>query len=270
MLLRWLTISVVLILTGACKPHRFVYSPSEIGYVIVDPNDDIHIRSLEVLTGVGELGVPRQRAMAMAVADYGPIKEHKITMGAGIDSLCTKEGGVDAATTAINDPRVLGIIGTTCSLSAVAASPIVSKAGLVMISSANSAPSLTSDLYGKAGKNYHPGYYRVASNDIHQARAVAEFVYNELDLRKVAAINDGDPYTVGITDAFSFAFANLGGSVVSVSVVSKGQVDMLPLLTSISTNNPEVIFFPLFPDEAAHIVRQIDKVDGLEDVTLVV
>ena len=269
MLLRWLTISVVLILTGACKPHRFVYSPSEIGYVIVDPNDDIHIRSLEVLTGVGELGVPRQRAMAMAVADYGPIKEHKITMGAGIDSLCTKEGGVDAATTAINDPRVLGIIGTTCSLSAVAASPIVSKAGLVMISSANSAPSLTSDLYGKAGKNYHPGYYRVASNDIHQARAVAEFVYNELDLRKVAAINDGDPYTVGITDAFSFAFANLGGSVVSVSVVSKGQVDMLPLLTSISTNNPEVIFFPLFPDEAAHIVRQIDKVDGLEDVTLV-
>ena len=142
MLLRWLTTSVVLILTGACKPHRFVYSPSEIGYVIVDPNDDIHIRSLEVLTGVGELGVPRQRAMAMAVADYGPIKEHKITMGAGIDSLCTKEGGVDAATTAINDPRVLGIIGTTCSLSAVAASPIVSKAGLVMISSANSAPSL--------------------------------------------------------------------------------------------------------------------------------
>ena len=119
MLLRWLTTSVVLILTGACKPHRFVYSPSEIGYVIVDPNDDIHIRSLEVLTGVGELGVPRQRAMAMAVADYGPIKEHKITMGAGIDSLCTKEGGVDAATTAINDPRVLGIIGTTCSLSAV-------------------------------------------------------------------------------------------------------------------------------------------------------
>lgn len=267
--LRLLTVLVVLILTGACKPIRFEYSPSEIGYVIVDPDDDIHIRSLEVLTGVGELGLPRQRAVAMAVADYGPIKGHKVTLGAGIDSLCTKSGGADAAKTAINAPRVLGIIGTTCSLSAVAASPIISEAGLVMISSANSAPSLTSDLYGKAGDNYYPGYYRVASNDIHQARAVADFVYNELNLRKIALINDGDPYTVGITDAFSFAFADLGGSVVSVSVVSKGQVDMLPLLTSISTNNPEGIFFPLFPDEAGHIVRQIDQVDGLENVTLI-
>ena len=269
MLLRWLTVLVVLILTGACEPHRFVYSPSEIGYVIVEPGKNIHIRSLEVLTGVGELGTPRQRAMAIAIADYGPIKEHKVTMGAGLNSLCTKEGGANAAKTAINDPRVLGVIGTTCSLSAVAASPIISKAGLVMISSANSAPSLTSDLYGKAGDNYHPGYYRVASNDIHQARAVAEFVYNELDLRKMAAINDGDPYTVGITDAFSLAFANLGGSVVSVSFVSKGQVDMIPVLSGISATNAEGIFFPLFPDEAGHIVRQIDKVDGLEDVTLI-
>ena len=269
MLLRCLTVLVALILTGACTPHRFVYSPSETGYVTVDPNDDIHIRSLEVLTGVGELGVPRLRAAAMAIADYGPIKGHEITLGAGIDSLCTEAGGADAARTAINDPRVLGVIGTTCSLSAVAASPIISEAGLAMISSANSAPSLTSDLYGKAGDNYHPGYYRVASNDIHQARAVADFVYNELELRRMAAINDGDPYTVGITDAFSLAFADLGGSVVSTSVVSKGQVDMLPLLTSISTDNIEGIFFPLFPDEAGHIVRQIDKVDGLEDVTLI-
>ena len=172
MILRLLTVLVLLTLTGACQPNGLVYSPSEIGYVTVEPDDDIHIRSLEVLTGVGELGVPRQRAvaMAMAIADCGPIKGHKVTLGAGINSLCTKAGGVDAARTAINDPRVLGVIGTTCSLSAVAASPIISEAGLVMISAANSAPSLTSDLYGKAGGNYHPGYYRVAGNDIHQAR----------------------------------------------------------------------------------------------------
>lgn len=269
MLLRCLTVLVVLNLTGACQPNGLVYSPSEIGYVIVEPDDDIHIRSIEALTGVGELGIPRQRAVAMAIADYGPIKGHKVALGAGIDSLCTQEGGVNAAKTAINDPRVLGIVGTTCSLSAVAASPIISEAGLVMISAANSAPSLTSDLYGKAGDNYHPGYYRVASNDIHQARAVADFVYNELGLRRMAAINDGDPYTVGTTDAFSFAFADLGGSVVSTSLVTKGQVDMLPLLTGITVNNPEGIFFPLFPDEAGRIVRQIDKVDGLEDVTLI-
>lgn len=68
------TVLVVLILTGACQPNGLVYSPSEIGYVIVEPDEDIHIRSLEVLTGVAELGLPRQRAVAMAIADYGPTK----------------------------------------------------------------------------------------------------------------------------------------------------------------------------------------------------
>ncbi len=44
------------------------------------------IRSLELLTGIGVRGIPRQRAVALA--DYGPIKGHKVTKGSGLDSLC--------------------------------------------------------------------------------------------------------------------------------------------------------------------------------------
>jgi len=91
MLLRCLTVLVVLTLTGACQPNGFVYSPSEIGNVIVELDNDIHIRSLEVLTGAGELGIPRQRAVAMAIADYGPIIGHKVTLGAGIDPTCPRK-----------------------------------------------------------------------------------------------------------------------------------------------------------------------------------
>ena len=57
--------------------------------------EEIQIRSLELLTGIGELGVPRQRAVAMALADYGPIEGHRVSMGAGLDSLCTAEGGAE-------------------------------------------------------------------------------------------------------------------------------------------------------------------------------
>ena len=56
------------------------------------------------LTGIGELGVPRQRAVAMALADYGPIKGHRVSMGAGLDSLCTAEGGAGNTLTPF-DPR---------------------------------------------------------------------------------------------------------------------------------------------------------------------
>ena len=58
------------------------------------------------MTGIGELGIPRQRAvaLALALADYGPIEGHRVSMGAGLDSLCTAEGGAENTLTPF-DPR---------------------------------------------------------------------------------------------------------------------------------------------------------------------
>lgn len=267
-LLGFLALTLTLLLSGACVPQNMVISP--LGTVVVGPGEDIQIRSIEVITGsIKDLGTPRQRAVAMALADYGPIKGHNVTMGAGLDSLCTAEGGKAAAETAAGDPRVVGVIGTSCSVAAAAASPILSEAGLVMISSSNTAPSLTSDLQGNPGANYHPGYYRVSSNDLYQAQAVAQFVHNQLGLHRMAAIHDGDPYTTGLTAAFATAFEALGGAVTAVEQVSRGDTDMIPMLTRIAAANPEGIFFPLFPDEAGHVVQQIEEVEGLEGLALI-
>ena len=92
-LLGWLVLVLALLLGGACVPENMVVSP--LGMVVVGAGEDIQIRSLEALTGIGELGVPRQRAVAMALADYGPIEGHRVSMGAGLDSLCTAEGGAE-------------------------------------------------------------------------------------------------------------------------------------------------------------------------------
>ena len=213
-------------------------------------------------------GDPEPRGVALALADYGPIKGHDVSMGADLDSLCTEEGGRAAADAVTGDPRVVGVIGTSCSVAATAASPIVSEAGLVMISPSNTAPSLTSDLRGKAGSNRHPGYYRTANNDLYEARAVAQFAYNDLDLRRMAAIHDGDPYTTGLTGAFATAFEELGGSV-AIAFVSRGDTDMAPVLTQIAAGSLDGLFFPLFQEEGAAIVRQVGQVPGLEDITLI-
>ena len=239
-----------------------------LGAVEVAPGEAIQIRSMQVLTGLGDLGIPSQRGVELALADYGPIRGHAVSMGAGLDSLCTEEGGRAAADTVTGDPRVVGVIGTSCSVAAAAASPILSEAGLVMLSPSNTAPSLTSDLRGNAGSNYYPGYYRTTSNDLHEAQAVAQFAYNELRLRRMAAIHDGDPYTSGLTDAFAAAFGGLGGSV-AVASVSRGDTNMAPVLTRIAAGSPDGLFFPLFQEEGAHIVRQVGQIAGLEDVTLI-
>ena len=46
---------------------------------------------------------------------------------------------------------------------------------------------------------------------------MAQFAYNDLGLRRMAAIHDGDLYTTGLTGAFTTAFEELGGSVAVAS-----------------------------------------------------
>ena len=221
-----------------------------------------------VLTGLGDLGIPSRRAVVMAAEDYGPVMGRAVFVGAGLDSECTAEGGRWAAETAIGDPRVVGVIGTSCSVAASAASPVISKAGLVMVSPSNTAPSLTSDLQGNPGSNYHPGYHRTSSNDLHEGGAVANFAYNDLGLRNVAAIHDGDPYTSGLAGAFKLAFEELGGAV-TVETVERGDSNMIPMLTRIAESDADGLFLPLFEKEGAHIVQQVGEVPALEDVTMI-
>ena len=52
----------------------------------------------------------------MALVDYGPIKRRDVSMGAGLDSLCTEADGFAAADTVIGNSRVVGVIGTSCSV----------------------------------------------------------------------------------------------------------------------------------------------------------
>ncbi len=276
----WLSLLLPLLLSGACVPpaasdagaaqtfDQRQYLVGPLGTVVVGPGEDIHIRSMAVLTSVGDLGSSMQRAATMAVADYGPIKGHNVNLGAGLDSLCTPEGGAAAADTVTGDRRVVGVIGTSCSAAAVAASPILSEAGLVMVSPTNTAPALTSDLRGNAGPDYHPGYFRTSNNDLHEAEAVAEFAYDDLGLRSLAVIHDGDPYTSGLAGAFATAFAEHGGSV-AVATVNKGDTDMRPVLTELAAASPDGLFLPLFPAEAAHVLQQVGQVADLEEMTVI-
>ena len=240
-----------------------------LGEVTVAAGDQVQIRSLNAITGdVAFLGVPNQRAVEMAVADYGPIKGFEVTSGAGLDDLCSADGGQAAAQTIVADEQVIGVIGTSCSGAATAAAPLISEAGMVMISPSNTSPALTSDQQGNAGDNYNVGYYRTAHNDLFQGAAMAAFVYNELGLTTAAAIHDGDPYTNGLAAAFTNAFEELGGTVTGFTAVAKEDTDMVPVLTEIAAGSPEALFFPIFQPAGDFIADQAPDVSGLEDTLL--
>jgi len=244
-------------------------APAAADVVEVGPGEAIQIRSLNAISGdVAFLGIPNENGIRMAVADYGQIGGHDVEVGTGLDDLCSADGGQAAAQTIVADEDVIGVIGTSCSGAATAAAPLISEAGMVMISGSNTSPALTSDLAGTAGANYHEGYYRTAHNDLYQGQAAANFALEVLGVSSAAAIHDGDPYTEGLARAFADAFEAGGGTLTGFTAVNKGDTDMVPVLTEVAAGSPELLFFPIFQPEGDFIIQQSPAVPGLEDTVM--
>jgi branched-chain amino acid transport system substrate-binding protein len=185
----------------------------------------------------------------------------------GEDSLCSAEGGQTAAQRVAANEEILGVVGTSCSSAAAAALPIISEAGLVMISPSNTAPSLTND-NAEGGGLWQPGYFRTAHNDLFQGRIAAEFAYNELGLRRLATIHDGSPYADGLQGVMAEVFADLGGEVVFQGAINVGDTDMTAILTEISSQSPDIIYLPVFEPESNFLTSQTRTTPGLEEVVL--
>jgi branched-chain amino acid transport system substrate-binding protein len=240
-----------------------------IGCVDIAPDAPLKIAALQSISGdTASLGTDQVRAVQIAIDDQGgKFMGHDISLEVEDDG-CNSEGGTTGAQKIVSDPQVVGIIGTSCSGAAVPASQIMSQAGLVMISGSNTAPALTSVTGDSKGPSWQPGYYRTAHNDRFQGRAAATFVHDELGYTKAASINDGDPYTEGLTTVFDQVFKSLGGDNVQSTAVDKSQTDMRPVLTSVAAAGAQVVYFPIFEPAGDYIVKQSKDVEGFGNITL--
>jgi branched-chain amino acid transport system substrate-binding protein len=233
-----------------------------IGCVDVAPGDPIHIAWIQTVTGAtGPLGLTNVRGAEVALNEVGfELLGHPVQWD-GEDSLCSIEGGQAAGTRIASDPTVVAIVGTTCSGEARGAMPLISEAGMVMISPSNTNPDLTNPEH----PDHWAGYLRTAHNDLFQGRIAAEFAFNELGLTSAATIHDGSPYAEGLQAVFADVFAELGGTVTAQEAVNVGDTDMGPVLTSIATGAPAVIYYPIFEPEGGYIADQMCDVAGLEN-----
>jgi branched-chain amino acid transport system substrate-binding protein len=257
------------LLLAACQPTATPFECTDaIGCVEVAPGDPIKIGALQALSGdMGPQGLDHLQSIELAVDDRDrELLGHPIELQSE-DSLCSGEGGTTAALKVAADPQMLGIVGPTCSGAAASAMKVVSEAGLVMISGSSSAPSLTS-VAGEPGPDRQPGFFRTAQNDAVVGRAAATYASQQLGVTKAATINDGDPYTRGLTDTFGGVFAELGGEVVLSTAVNKGDTDMRPVLNAVLASGAKLVFFPVFRMEGDYIVLQASEMEGLEDVAL--
>ena len=239
-----------------------------IGCVEVAPGEPVRLAYLLSISGAtGFLGEDSRGSVEIAIEDRGgQLLGHDIELVE--DTLCSPEGGQAAAQKIAADPQVVGIIGTTCSSEAVAALPIVSAAGLSMISASNTSPRLTDPDPANDGV-WMPGYYRTAHNDLFQGAVAANFVFDELSAKKLATIHDGSPYADGLQAVAVDRFTELGGEVTFQGAVNVGDTDMRPILTEVAANPPDVLYFPIFEPEGDLIASQAKEIPGLENTILI-
>jgi branched-chain amino acid transport system substrate-binding protein len=240
-----------------------VCDEDEFGCVEVAEGDPIVLGTLLVIsTENASLGLDSQHGVEIA-ADMrdGEVAGHPIEFQHE-DDLCAAEGGQSGAQSLAANDQIAAVIGTSCSSAGVPAAEILSDAGIVLISPSNTAPDLTDPA------THQPFYLRTAHNDKIQGAAMAEYVTSELQAGTAATIHDGSPYAEGLANVFAEEFEAAGGTVTAQEAVQVGQKDMRPVLTSIASDAPEFLYYPVFVAEGGLITSQARQIDALGDTNL--
>src|SRR6058998_2937346 len=120
----------------------------------------------------------------------------------------------------VGNSKILGVVGPFNSNVARAAIPVANRAGLVMISPANTNECLTQTFsycdpqpaaLRPTGKN---NYFRIAAPDTVQGPAMADFAIDTLKAKKIAIWSDNETFGKGVADNFGKRVTAKSGTVV--------------------------------------------------------
>ncbi|HEY9246066.1 MAG TPA: ABC transporter substrate-binding protein, partial [Candidatus Methanoperedens sp.] len=148
----------------------------------------------------------------------------------------------EAAKKLIDMDRVQVIIGAVSSSETLAVAPYAEKSKVVMISPSSTNPKIT-----QAGEYI----FRVVASDLLQGEAIADLATAK-NYSKAAALVENNDYGIGMEDVFR---KNFNGTVMSIHYET-GKGDYRTELDSIKKENPDVIIYVGYPQDASVILRQ--------------
>ena len=238
-----------------------------VGCAEVAPGDPIRIASANSFSGATIfLGDDVEYGIEVAIQDRGQLFGRDVE-AVREDAGCSKaEDGQTAAQAIVADKSIIAVVGTTCSRTAVPAMPVLAKAGIVMVSASNTAPSLTNPDKTDFGG---PFYFRTAYNDNVQGAAVAKFACEQLHATSAATIHDGSPYAEQLQQVFQDQFVKqCGGTITAHEAIQIGDTDFHPVLSTVCKDHPDVLFYPIFDPEGPILTNQTQEVADCVGVTL--
>jgi branched-chain amino acid transport system substrate-binding protein len=148
----------------------------------------------------------------------------------------------------VNQDQAIAVIGEVASSRSLAGGPICQAAGVPMISPSSTNPKVT-----EVGDYI----FRMCFLDDFQGRSVAQFATQNLGLKRIAILKDvKSDYSMGLTQFFTQALTQMGGTVVAEQAYQAGDQDFSAQLTALKAKNPEAIYIPGYYTEAGLIARK--------------
>ena len=257
--------------TDACSKDQF-------GCVTIRPGNPIHFGAIQTISAsTAFLGTDEVHGINLAM-DYldgtfdgknGQLLGHPVSLTPQDETdptsgQCGKAGGQTAATKLAADSSVVAVIGTSCSSAAIGvADTILGNKGVLLVSASATSAKLTNSQFR------NPFFFRTAQNDAIQAKVVADFVFKKLGVKSTATMNDGGPYTSGLTTGFETFYKALGGTITASESFDPTLKDFKPVLTTIGQGHPGVIYAPDFDPPCALIAKQMAQIPTLSGVKYV-
>ena len=240
---------------GGAVPASVKSDP--MGYATIKPGQTIKIGMGAPMTGDnGAFGTDISQAAKIAVKDAGLFNGFAFELVAQDDG-GTAEGGASVANKLVADKTVVAIEGHIFSGATKAAIPIYEKVGLPMMSPSATNPDLT-----KSGSKV---FNRNVFTDAAQGKFAAAYLYNNLKIKNLAIVHDGQAYGQGLAQVVNDEFTKLGGKVVAFQAVTPGKSDYSAELASIASKAPKALFFGGYTAEGVVLVNQM-KQSGLGKV----
>jgi branched-chain amino acid transport system substrate-binding protein len=248
-------------------------TPDPYGAITLAKDDPIRIGTLLAADGeAGGAGLDSLHGVEMAI-DYldgtfdgspGRLFGRDIVLS-NADDGCTPASGATGAGSLAATPGLVGVVGTTCSVSAPDAAQALSADGVLLISPTNADPTLTEPA---AHRRF---YLRVAVNAALEGRTAADFAAGELDAATAATIRVGDDSAGGPADVFRTRFEGDDRVVVSSEVV-EGAVSTRRALARLGESPPDVVYLSLEGEahECATLAREAADTRGLSDTAVLV
>lgn len=204
------------------------------------------------------LGMKNSADLAINQANKaGKIKGWKIEFDPQDDQGDANTGGA-AASKLASDPEIGAVIGTLQSSIALQAAPQLNKQSIVLISPANTNPSLTQGKdYLKTQSRPFASYFRLATTDLIQGAFAADYAFDDLKAKTAYLVNDKLVYGQGLDQAFATEFTKKGGKVITTDFVTTDQKEFGSLVSKVKAAKPDLVFYGGQYPEGAPFSKQL-------------